>query len=592
MAKQQDRQRTTVRNTVFESDDSVCLSDIEEEFQRTCASGIESSEDSDNVVTFRPSRRINRICDTSESNNEMDQNSDWQNVTENDTYSGYIAFSTGDKVQGPQVPTDCITPLQFFSLFFTDELISKITTETNLYAQQIISGREVSTHSLWQNWYEVTAVEMKAFLGVIINMGLMPVHDIKDYWSKKFNAYIPFYNNIFRRQRFLQIFWALHLETTPQTGNRERISVNKVAHLLNYLDQKFRQHFVPAQNIAVDESTVGFKGRVSFKTYNPKKPNKWGLRLYVLADSLTGYVYTFLPYFGKQTTNALIDPDLPITSRIVLHLYNNLQQSIPGAQGYHIYTDRLYTSIILGERLLKLQCHLTGTIMTNRKGIPLSMKSPKLRIGETVAYRKEETLLLAWRDKRVVSMLSTGGTSRYQIVGNRRAGNNTAQPVFKPSIIAEYNKNMGGVDLADQYTSTYCFLRKTLKWWRKLFFWGLEVSIINAYVLYKACPNTTKKLSHKQFREKLVLDLVKNIRVTAKRGEPSSSDKEQRLNGKLHIITLHPQNKHKDCAVCSNRKVPGGRKEKSYICETCDRKPGLHVGQCFKRYHTMVNYKL
>lgn len=53
MTKQQGRQRTTVRNNVFESDDSVCLSDIEEEFQRTCASGIGSSEESENVVTFR-----------------------------------------------------------------------------------------------------------------------------------------------------------------------------------------------------------------------------------------------------------------------------------------------------------------------------------------------------------------------------------------------------------------------------------------------------------------------------------------------------------------------------------------------------------
>ena len=148
---------------------------------------------------------------------------------------------------------------------------------------------------------------------------------------------------------------------------------------------------------------------------------------------------------------------------------------------------------------------------------------------------------------------------------------------------------MGGVDLADQYTATYCFLRKTLKWWRKLFFWGLEASIINAYILYKASPNTNKNISHKQFREKLLLDLVGDFRIRANRGRPSSNDKEQRLDGKLHIITLH---KHTDCAVCSNRKVPGGRKETSYICETCDRKPGLHVGECFKRYHTIVNYKL
>lgn len=213
--------------------------------------------------------------------------------------------------------------------------------------------------------------------------------------------------------------------------------------------------------------------------------------------------------------------------------------------------------------------------MTNRKGIPFSMKTPKLRIEETIAYRKQEVLLLAWRDKRVVSMLSTYGTSRSQVVRNRRVGHNRTQSVLKPSTIVQYNKNMGGVDLADQYTAIYCFLRKTLKWWRKLFFWGLEVSIINTYILYKASPsNTNKNITHKQFREKLLLDLVGDFRITAKRGLPSFSDKEQRLDGKLHIITLHPQHKHKDCAVCSNRKVPGGRKETSYICETCDRKPG------------------
>jgi len=30
--------------------------------------------------------------------------------------------------------------------------------------------------------------------------------------------------------------------------------------------------------------------------------------------------------------------------------------------------------------------------------------------------------------------------------------------VEKPSVIVNYNKNMGGVDTADQYMATYCFL--------------------------------------------------------------------------------------------------------------------------------------
>ncbi|CAD1473892.1 unnamed protein product, partial [Heterotrigona itama] len=101
MAKRQSR-RTIVRDNEFESDDSDCLEDIEQQFQRMCASEIESGEDSEDMFTFRQSRRMN--CDTFESSNETDQNSDWQNVTENDTYSSSIEFSMGDKVQGPQVP--------------------------------------------------------------------------------------------------------------------------------------------------------------------------------------------------------------------------------------------------------------------------------------------------------------------------------------------------------------------------------------------------------------------------------------------------------------------------------------------------------
>lgn len=56
--------------------------------------------------------------------------------------------------------------------------------------------------------------------------------------------------------------------------------------------------------------------------------------------------------------------------------------------------------------------------------------------------------------------------------------------VKKSNVVINYIKYMGGVDRADQLASTYCFLRKSLKWWRKLFFWGLEIcSIDHIYTL-------------------------------------------------------------------------------------------------------------
>jgi hypothetical protein len=46
-------------------------------------------------------------------------------------------------------------------------------------------------------------------------------------------------------------------------------------------------HYSPSATVAVDESTIYFKERVYFKTYNPMKPVKFGLKMVVLSDSTT-----------------------------------------------------------------------------------------------------------------------------------------------------------------------------------------------------------------------------------------------------------------------------------------------------------------
>jgi hypothetical protein len=67
--------------------------------------------------------------------------------------------------------------------------------------------------------------------------------------------------------------------------------------------------------------------------------------------------------------------------------------------------------------------------------------------------------------------------------------------------------------------------------------------------------------------------------------DQSSTDVEDHLNGKLHLIQAHEGKATKDCAFCSNRKVKGGRRETSLYCDTCPRKPGLHPNKCFAIYY-------
>jgi hypothetical protein len=76
-------------------------------------------------------------------------------------------------------------PMDYFSLFFSDEILNSIVVETNRYARHKLSELQLSPRSNWSRWSDVFVPEMKAFLALIINMGLMPLLDIKDYWSSE-----------------------------------------------------------------------------------------------------------------------------------------------------------------------------------------------------------------------------------------------------------------------------------------------------------------------------------------------------------------------------------------------------------------------
>lgn len=130
------------------------------------------------------------------------------------------------------------------------------------------------------------------------------------------------------------------------------------------------------------------------------------MRVYALADCQTGYISAVEPYYGNTTTDSLSRPELPFTCRIVLHLLQKVQQAMP-VSGYHLYTNRYYTSPILAEELLLQRVLLSGTVMPNCKQMPQQVKKT-LKKGEVAAYRTRDSyIVLDSRDKRQVTMLSS-----------------------------------------------------------------------------------------------------------------------------------------------------------------------------------------
>ncbi|GFN80732.1 PiggyBac transposable element-derived protein 4 [Plakobranchus ocellatus] len=82
-----------------------------------------------------------------------------------------------------------------------------------------------------------------------------------------------------------------------------------------------------------------------------------------ICDPGTGFVYNPLIYSG---TNTAVKPDLdPDVGRAVKVFERFLGCTGPN---YHIYANRIYTSISLIKYLQERQLNYSSTVMTNRKG--------------------------------------------------------------------------------------------------------------------------------------------------------------------------------------------------------------------------------
>ena len=157
--------------------------------------------------------------------------------------------------------------------------------------------------------------------------------------------------------------------------------------------------YVPYSNVSVDGSTIGFKEKVAFKIYNPKKPTKWGLRVFVLLDSTNDYIYSMLPYYGRYTKELLNNvSNLSYTANIVIHLCRSLQKLGPSS-GYHIFTNRFYSIHSLSSALRQMDMHHTGALLPNWKGNPPKVKKrQKLKLRESKSFKCGDEMVLLWRD--------------------------------------------------------------------------------------------------------------------------------------------------------------------------------------------------
>ncbi|KAL8617710.1 hypothetical protein ACOMHN_039658 [Nucella lapillus] len=121
-------------------------------------------------------------------------------------------------------------------------------------------------------------------------------------------------------------------------------------------------------------------------------------------------------------------------------------------------------------------------------------------------HRDEESVsVLRWMDKKPVHVLTTKMDPRRMVnIISRNKRNNQK---LKQEAVQDYIDHMAGVDKSDQLMSYTPFHRKTMKWWKKMFFHLFTLSIIQSSILHEIYHTGRggKKLPLKQFVVRLGL---------------------------------------------------------------------------------------
>ncbi|KAB0790775.1 hypothetical protein PPYR_15415 [Photinus pyralis] len=375
-------------------------------------------------------------------------------------------------------------PIDYFLFYFSDEILEEIVFQSNLYAHQLDKPN-----------FTLTKYELQTFLGINLIMSYIRYPRTRLYWNSDAAFRMSFIADSMPVNRYESILRHLHFTNNLDLDTNSTDKLKKLRPFLDKLQKNFLSATEPEEYQAINEQIVPLKGRLSIKQYLPKKPKKWGVKIWVRAG-VSGYMYRFEVYQGAGGGREAIS-DFGACGDVILRLSDDIQH-----KNHKLFFDNLFCSVPLLQELKQRKIWATGTLRGNRLSgageclmSEKDMKKQGRGTSSVVSTESGDITITKWMDSNAIHIGSTcAGVEPQSSVKRWSKPNKTTIEVNRPFSVKYYNKNMGGVDLLDQLLALYPLRRRNKRWYIRIFMHFLDVAVINSWILYKKDGNSDMDL--------------------------------------------------------------------------------------------------
>lgn len=425
------------------------------------------------------------------------------------------------------LPTDDFTydhrtlrsPGDYFGDFFSDDIFALIVEQTNLYSVQK-TGVSINTN----------VPEMKTFIGIELIMGIVRMPAYTDYWMNELR--FPLISEKMSLKRYQKLRRYIHFADNGADDGTDPYF--KIRPIFEGLRKNFSK--IPNEKrMSVDEMMVPYKGKKAGfrKQYLPKKPKKWGFKIFVRAG-VSGIVYDYILYGGQWTFensgNRIVFPSHESHFGFGAQIVLALSQTIQDKSASVLFFDNFFTSPLLIKHLRREYGILSlGTLRENRCKTDMKPDKVLMKKRGNIDYRSDNRnrlVVVKWADTKVVTLVSSYvGHRPIETKERYDKKKKTRVKVKCPQIVKHYNDHMGGVDLADMLVALYRTQFRTHRYYLAIFSQILDVAVNNAWLLYRRdflsgrTDAKEKPVTLKKFR----LQIAESLSYKNKRGRPSAT---------------------------------------------------------------------